>query len=76
MTGLLLHPDGILVVGVEDDRETGGVRVYVGARYLNTYALLVDPEHCAAARRAWHGSSGHVVANRYDLWPFHDEGCA
>lgn len=69
------HPDARLITGVEDDRETGGVRVYIGARYHNAYSLLVDQEMCERARRAWAGSiSSHLYGNFQDLWPIHYEG--
>lgn len=74
MVALLLSRDGRLVVGVEDDRETGGVRVYVDARYLNRYSLIVDTEACERIRRAWLGHHQHLVASFQDLWPLHEEG--
>jgi hypothetical protein len=71
---LLFNPDARLVVGVEDDCETGGVRVYIGARYQNRYSLIVAPDDCERARLAWSSTRRHVVANFQDLWPIHDEG--
>lgn len=72
----VFSPDARLVTGVEDDRETGGVRVYIDGRYLNRYSLIVDPEMCARARRAWASTHQHVIADFQDLWPIHDEGRA
>lgn len=69
------HPDARLVTGVEEDKETGGVRIYVGARYENYYSLVVDPEACERARQAWASSSrSHLFASFQDLWPMHREG--
>lgn len=69
-----LDPNAVLVTGVEEDRETGGVRVYVGPRYLNQYALLVSPEDCEIARHGWASTNQHVIADRRLLWPFYREG--
>ena len=69
------HPDARLITGVEEDRETGGVRVYVGARWRNVYSLIVDPENCERARRLWAATyTGHLIASFQDLYPLHYEG--
>lgn len=42
-----------IVVGVEDDPETGMLRMYVGARWRGVYALIEDPEDQETLRREW-----------------------
>jgi hypothetical protein len=45
-----------LVVGVEDDAETGCLRMYIGARYQGLYALIENEQAKEKLRREWAGS--------------------
>lgn len=61
MLGLILGMD-TLVVGVEDDEETGGLRMYVGARWKGIYAIVEDEDAKKDLRNAWAGSyCGHLT---------------
>ncbi len=57
MLGLIIGRDA-LVVGVEDDAETGGLRMYLGARYKGVYAIVTDEEDKATLRYEWDCSRG------------------
>lgn len=62
-----LHPDAVLVTGVEGDPGGFACRVYIGARYEGRYFLISDPDARKAAEHAWHGSSQHVIADMREL---------
>lgn len=65
MTTLAFSGRGVLVVGVEDDAETGCLRMYVGSRGDGIYALVEDAEAKEELRRAWARSfTGHLVVER------------
>lgn len=49
-----------LVVGLEDDEETGGLRVYLGHRARGLYAIVEDENAKDELRRAW-AQGGHVT---------------
>jgi hypothetical protein len=55
-----------LVVGVENDAETGCLRMYVGHRSRGIYALIEDEEAKDELRRAW-AQGGHVVVDKPSL---------
>ena len=57
--GKLLLGGYTMIVGVEDHPE-GGLKVYIGARYLNKYVWTTDPEAVAEIRRSW-PPFGHLV---------------
>lgn len=50
-----------LVVGVEDDSESGGVRIYLGHRALGAYAVVTDPDTATTIREAWARGSQHLT---------------
>src|SRR5687767_14429329 len=55
----LLPGNATLLVGVE--RETdGALRLYVGARYRGTYAVIAPGEDTDRVEAAWNGSMGHL----------------
>lgn len=55
----------VLIVGVEDDKEDPSLlRVYIGARYNNTYVLVQDPDDQERMRRAWANPGGHLTMPR------------
>jgi len=55
-----------LIVGVEDDPETGCLRMYLGSRNRGLYALIEEEEAKEQLRLAWGASSrGHLVVE----WP-------
>lgn len=58
--GLMMGYD-TLVVGVEDDAETGCLRMYVGARHQGIYALVEDEDAKDELRRAWAHIGQHVM---------------
>lgn len=65
MSALLLSGRGVLVTGVEDDAETGCLRMYVGSRHLGVYALIEDEEAKDELRREWRRTfTGHLVVER------------
>lgn len=66
MSGVgLLLAGGVLVVGVEDDAETGCLRMYVGSRSDGIYALVEDDDAKEELRRSWAASiCGHLVVER------------
>ncbi len=53
-----------LVVGVEEDAETGGVRVYLDARYLSRYAVIDNPEAADEMRRQWRNGLQHLIIEK------------
>lgn len=55
-----------LVSGVEEDAETGCLRMYVGHRCRGIYALIEDEEAKDELRRAW-AQGGHVVVDKPPL---------
>ena len=55
-----------LVTGVEDDPETGCLRMYLGHRSRGIYALIEDEDAKDELRRAWAGSQ-HVVVPKPPL---------
>lgn len=60
----LLIGTGTIVVGVQDDPETGCVRMYVGHRGDGVYALVENEEAQAELRRAWGNHRQHLVVDR------------
>jgi hypothetical protein len=60
----LLTGNSALVVGVEDDDETGCLRMYVGARHQGIYALIEDEDAKDELRRAWANVRQHVLVAR------------
>ncbi len=58
MTGML-HPDGCLIVGVEDE-PGGSMRVYLNARWTGVHTHVDDPVAQDEIRGAW-GSNRHVL---------------
>ncbi len=61
MSALLFSGRGTLVVGVQDDPETGCLRMYVGSRSRGIYALIEDETAKAELRREWACVSRHLV---------------
>jgi len=61
-----------LIVGVEDDPETGCLRMYVDHRGRGLYALIEEDEAKEQLRRAWANSSrGHLTVEKppaHALW--------
>jgi hypothetical protein len=65
VSALLFSGRGVLVVGVEDDAETGCLRMYVGSRGDGIYALIEDEEAKDELRREWaRAFTGHLVVER------------
>ena len=65
MSALLFSGRGVLVTGVEDDAETGCLRMYVGSRGDGIYALIEDEAAKDELRREWARSfAGHLVVDR------------
>lgn len=64
MIGLVLGTE-VLVVGVEDQPE-GWTKVFIGARYKNTYVVPM-PEEVERIKQAWGASyMGHLTMPRPD----------
>jgi hypothetical protein len=61
--GGLFTGQTVFVVGVEDDAETGGLRMYVGHRSNGIYAIVEDEDAKDELRRAW-ASLRHVIVGR------------
>ncbi len=54
----VLHPDGVLVTGVED--EPDGLRVYIGGRWTGLHTHVSDPDTITQVRAAW-ATGQHVT---------------
>lgn len=68
MSALMGYALGLsaLVVGVEDDAETGCLRMYLDSRSRGLYALIEDADAKEALRRGWAASyHGHLTVE----WP-------
>lgn len=62
---------GAFVTGVQDDAETGCLRMYVGHRGQGIYALIEDEAAKEELRRAWADTSIHLMVDcppNHVLW--------
>lgn len=68
MSLLCLHPDAVIITGVEDDPGGIGIRVFIGQRGRGAYFLISDPDDVGRVRDAWARSyAGHLFALYGDL---------
>lgn len=51
------------VVGVEDDPDGHGLRLYLGTRSAGIYVVVEDPDAQEQVRRAWNGGGRVTLPN-------------
>ena len=67
MAALAFSGMGVEICGVEPDI-SGGVKVYVGARYRGRYFIVSDPDDAAHVRRQWAATyRGHLLMDRREV---------